>query len=118
LKSFHPAEGVSLHLEDPSEHYTTTTCATLISLFHMKLLDAETLSKFHDAIFKLRDSTTNPIVKTKFIEDAPAWDVSESACVWSTSFAVWVLLETGYKPSGEKGQEIRKALLWLSKRAR
>jgi hypothetical protein len=115
INSFDANDGVSLHLEDPSEHYTSTTTMTLISLHHMNLLDSTLRKQFHDVIFKLRDQTTNPVVKKKSIEDAFAWDVSESACIWATAFAIWALLETGYAPTTDKKDDIKNAILWLVK---
>jgi len=112
LQCFNPEKGVPLDIENPWDYYTSTTATALLALYHMKLLDSETLSKFHEVIFRLRDYTSNPVIKKKLPEDSCAWDVSESASVWTTALAIWSLLETGYR--GDRISEIKKALLWLT----
>lgn len=116
LKSFNDEKGVPLDLEKPTEYYTSTTATTLLSLYHMKLLDEKTLTNFQDVIFKLKDNTSNNFSKNKLPEDNCAWDVSETASVWVTSLALWALLETQY--SGPRSSEIKDALLWLLEQQR
>lgn len=111
IQCFNSEKGAPLDIENPSDYYTSTTATTLLALFHTNMIDSNLLNEFHEVMFKLRDHTENPIVKSKFQEDSCAWDVSESACVWATGLAIWSLLETGYH--GPRMDEIKKALLWL-----
>lgn len=116
IQSFDSDKGMPLDLENPSDYYASTTATTLIALYHINILPSELISKFHNIIFKLRDYTANQTVKAKLPEDACAWDISESASVWSTVQAVRSLLRTGYK--GDKLEEIKDALLWLTDQQR
>jgi len=44
-------------------------------------------------------------------EDKDAWCVTETPSVWSTSYSIWSLIETGY--DGPKTDEIANACRWL-----
>lgn len=111
IQSFDSEKGIPLNLKNPSDYYTSTTSTALLSLYNIEILSPQLLNDFHSVIFKLRDHTDNPITKIKLPEDNCAWDVGESACVWSTVQAIRSLLKTKY--DGDKIEEIKTALLWL-----
>lgn len=111
IQSFNSEKGIPLNLENPSDYYTSTTSTALLSLHHIEILPSQLLNDFHKVIFKLRDHTDNSTAKTKLPEDNCAWDVAESACVWSTVQAIRSLLKTRY--NGDRIGEIKIALLWL-----
>lgn len=111
IKCFDDENGIPLNLDNPTGYYSSTTSTALIALHKMNILTPELLKNFHEVIFRLRDSSNNNIVKVKFPEDKVAWDVTESACVWSTAQAIRALLITGYQ--GNQIEEIKDAMLWL-----
>jgi len=111
IESFHPEKGIPLDLENPSDYYSSTTAIALLALHRINMISPPVLKKLHDSLLYLRDHTDNSISKKKSPEDVCAWDISESACVWSTVQSIRALLKTGY--NGDKIEEVKAALLWV-----
>lgn len=111
IESIDFEKGVPLEIGGNQDFYSATTATTLLSLHHIHILDDSLRNSLHELMFILRDNTYNPSPKKQNEEDKWAWDVSESASVWSTSLAIWALLETNY--NGPRKDEIKEALMWL-----
>ena len=122
-KSFDPSKGVPTDLDDyqkaPAEYfqYYSSTLSTYLLAFHkLDLLTLEERKKLQDSLLLLRDSTFHQIKKPQKQNDRWAWSISEGACVFATSWAIWALLETDYQ--GDKLIEIKNAVSWLCNQQR
>lgn len=99
--------------------YDSSCFSTMIVAFHnMDLLTIEMKEKFYETLFLMRDRTSdqNQTIHKKREEDRWAWSTLEGPNVFSTSWAIWALLETGY--NGKRLDEVRNSIFWLKSQQR
>ncbi len=97
-------------------YFASITATVFLSLHHLGVMEPNHYAEFYETLFWLRDNSVEPQPIAKRPEDMPAWDVQESASVWSTNVVLWAFLGTGY--SGDRLEEIKEALFWLIRQQR
>ncbi len=113
LKSFVPQKGVPLQFGKSENYFASVTSTVLLTLHYLGVLSEQQYEDFYEALFFLRDDEAGGQKVPKNPEDAAAWDVQESASIWSTGTVLWAFLGTHYK--GKRIGEVREALIWCLK---
>lgn len=117
LRSIRPDGGVPFFVEGKEKIRTTVIATCLVTLADMGLIERETTVRLQTKLLELKDSMDADDEKrgdrgvAKMAEDVSAWCVGETASVWSTSFALWGLLRTGYVGAGMAS--VISGLEWL-----
>ncbi|HIE27944.1 TPA: hypothetical protein EYP66_11715 [Candidatus Poribacteria bacterium] len=104
---------------NPKRFRTTVQATSLLSLSRCGLLSDEDKKVLQDAVILFRDSwhpdesdfQGGLFDQTKQPEDSMAWCITETPSVWSTAYALWSLIETGFED--KEGQIIQPAIDWL-----
>ena len=117
LSSIRSDGGIAFLVGGKQKIRTTVIATCLLTLADMGLLERETICRMQKKLLELRDHMDADDEKrgdygvSKKPEDASAWCVGETSSVWSTSFALWSLLRTGYQ--NEDIKPIISGLVWL-----
>jgi len=104
----------------PGRYRSTVHATCLFSLYKAGCLQAQDVEVLQNQILSLRTKAVqnDPTPAPKFDvlpEDKDAWCVTETPSVWSTSYSIWSLIETGY--DGPQKDAVTNACRWLTRQA-
>lgn len=117
LGSINDDGGVPFFVAGKEKIRTTVVATCLLALDKMKAISVNTRKKLQLKILYLKDNmdeidlARGDVGTKKHPEDKPAWCIGETPSVWSTSYALWALFDTGY--DGKEWKTIKEALMWL-----